>query len=130
MDHDLRVVLSARLFSDQKCFGPGVSQLLKRVDELHSLRAAALSMSMAYSKAWTVIRNAEDGLGFKLLDSNVGGKNGGGAALTDEARQMIAAYDDYCEKLRAYGEQLFEETFAFYNDIPKHEVHRKEKTHA
>ena len=129
MDRDLRVVLSARLFSDQKCFGPGVSQLLKRVDELHSLRAAALSMSMAYSKAWTVIRNAEDGLGFKLLDSNVGGKNGGGATLTDEARQMIEAYDVYCEKLRAYGAALFEETFAFYNDIPKHEVHRKEKAH-
>ena len=34
MDRDLRVVLSARVFSDQKCFGPGVSQLLKRVDEL------------------------------------------------------------------------------------------------
>ena len=38
MDRELRVVLSARVFSDQKCFGPGVSQLLKRVDELHSLR--------------------------------------------------------------------------------------------
>ena len=46
MDRELRVVLSARVFSDRKCFGPGVSQLLKRVDELHSLRAAALSMSM------------------------------------------------------------------------------------
>ena len=44
MDRELRIVLSARVFSDQKCFGPGVSQLLKRVDELHSLRAAALSM--------------------------------------------------------------------------------------
>ena len=117
------------MFSDQKCFGPGVSQLLKRVDELHSLRAAALSMSMAYSKAWTVVRNAEDGLGFHLLTSTAGGKHGGGAELTDEARQMIAAYDAYCEKLRAYGAALFEETFAFYNDIPKHELHRKEKTH-
>ena len=46
MDRDLRVVLSARVFSDQKCFGPGVSQLLKRVDELHSLRAAAMSLSL------------------------------------------------------------------------------------
>ena len=79
MDRELRVVLSARVFSDQKCFGPGVSQLLKRVDELHSLRAAALSMSMAYSKAWTVVRNAEDGLGFHLLTSTAGGKRGGGA---------------------------------------------------
>ena len=47
MDRDLRVVLSARVFSDQKCFGPGVSQLLKRVDELHSLRAAAMSLSLS-----------------------------------------------------------------------------------
>ena len=47
MDRELRVVLSTRVFSDQKCFGPGVSQLLKRVDELHSLRAAALSMSLS-----------------------------------------------------------------------------------
>ena len=107
MDRDLRVVLSARVFSDQKCFGPGVSQLLKRVDELHSLRAAAMSLSMAYSKAWMVIRNAENGLGFHLLLSNTGGRNGGGAALTDEARLMLAAYDEYCEKLRAYGCLLY-----------------------
>ena len=46
-----------------------------------------------------------------------------------EARQMLAAYDEYCEKLRAYGEKLFEETFAFYDDIPKQEVHKKEKRH-
>ena len=129
MDRDLRVVLSARVFSEQKCFGPGVSQLLKRVDELHSLRAAAMSLSMAYSKAWMVIRNAENGLGFHLLLSNTGGRNGGGAVLTDEARQMLAAYDEYCEKLRAYGEKLFEETFAFYDDIRKQEVHKKEKRH-
>ena len=129
MDRELRVVLSARVFSDQKCFGPGVSQLLKRVDELHSLRAAALSMSMAYSKAWTVLRNAEDGLGFKLLASNIGGRNGGGAALTDEARQVMRAYDEYCAKLRAYGETLFEQTFAFYDALPKQELHRKEKQH-
>lgn len=129
MDRELRVVLSARVFSDQKCFGPSVSQLLKRVDELHSLRAAALSMSMAYSKAWTVVRNAEDGLGFKLLASNIGGRNGGGAALTDEARQVMRAYDEYCAKLRAYGETLFEQTFAFYDALPKQELHRKEKQH-
>ena len=129
MDRDLRVVLSARVFSEQKCFGPGVSQLLKRVDELHSLRAAARALSMAYSTAGMVIRKAENGLGFHLLLSNTGGRNGGGAVLTDEARQMLAAYDEYCEKLRAYGEKLFEETFAFYDDIPKQEVHKKEKRH-
>ena len=129
MRNDLHANLTVRIFTDRKCFGPGVAELLRRVRELHSLRAAAMSMNMAYSKAWTVIRNAENGLGFHLLLSNTGGRNGGGAALTDEARQMLAAYDEYCEKLRAYGEKLFEETFAFYDDIPKQEVHKKEERH-
>ena len=119
MEKEIHASLSVRIFTDRKCFGPGVAQLLRRVDELHSLRAAALSMAMAYSKAWTVIHNAEEGLGFKLLSSVTGGKNGGGAVLTDEARQMIAAYEDYCRKLHAYGDALFAETFAFYPDLVK-----------
>ena len=119
MEKEIHASLSVRIFTDRKCFGPGVAQLLRRVDELHSLRAAALSMAMAYSKAWTVIHNAEIGLGFKLLSSVTGGKNGGGAVLTNEARRMIAAYEEYCEKLHEYGDTLFAETFAFYPDLVK-----------
>lgn len=129
MRNDLHANLTVRIFTDRKCFGPGVAELLRRVRELHSLRAAAMSISMAYSKAWTVIRSAEEGLGFKLLASNIGGRNGGGAVLTDEARQMMCAYDDYCAKLRAYGETLFEETFAFYDELPKQELRKKEERH-
>ena len=129
MEEKLSYRNTVRLFAGEKCFGPGVAQLLRHVQEFHSLRSAAKAMNMAYSKAWMVIRNAENGLGFHLLLSNTGGRNGGGAALTDEARLMLAAYDEYCEKLRAYGEKLFEETFAFYDDIPKQEVHKKEERH-
>ena len=121
MDRELRVVLSARVFSDQKCFGPGVSQLLKRVDELHSLRAAALSMSMAYSKAWTVIRNAEDGLGFHLLTSTAGGKHGGGAELSPKAERLLAAYGDYCARMRAFAAEEFGRAFAEFTEEPQAE---------
>ncbi len=116
MEKELRAVLSARLFTDRKCFGPGVAELLRRVDEHHSLRAAAQSMEMAYSKAWTITRNAEEGLGFRLLHSSTGGKGGGGAVLTDEARLFLDAYERYCERLRAYGDKLLAEEFAFYRE--------------
>lgn len=109
----LHPVLSVRLFTERKCFGPGVAELLRRVDELHSLRAAAKSMEMAYSKAWTITKNTEAELGFKLLVSAAGGKNGGGATLTDEARRLLAAYDAYCAELRGFAEQRFGELFAF-----------------
>jgi len=116
MKNELRAVLSVRLFTDQKCFGPGIAELLHRVDEHHSLRAAAKSMELAYSKAWTIMKNAEAGLGVKLISSSTGGKNGGGAVLTEEGRRMLAAYDSYCQKLRACGEELLAEEFSFYGE--------------
>lgn len=107
MEPTLHPVISIRLFTDRKCFGPGVATLLHRVEEHHSLRGAAASMGMAYSKAWTILRNAEDCLGFKLLHSATGGKNGGGATLTPEAIRLLAAYDAYCAALRAEAEALY-----------------------
>ncbi len=117
MKNDLHVSLSVRLFTDRKAFGPGVATLLHRVEEHHSLRAAALSMEMAYSKAWTIVRNAEQALGFKLLLSATGGKNGGGAVLTPEAVRFLAAYDEYCARLRHTANDLFEEIFPFYEEM-------------
>ena len=96
---------------DVKVFGPGVAELLRRVRELHSLRAAAMSIGMAYSKAWTILKNAQLSLGFKLLDSTTGGKHGGGATLTPEGEKLLDAYDSYCARLRAYAQELFDETF-------------------
>ena len=111
MSTNLHPVLSIRLFRNDKCFGSGVAQLLRQVDEHHSLRGAALAMGMAYSKAWTVMRKCEEELGFPLLIYSTGGRHGGGAALTEEARKMLAAYDRYCEKLRQISDDLFRDEF-------------------
>ena len=116
MAQELHPKLSVRLFTEQKCFGPGMAELLHRVEEHRSLRAAAQSMTMAYSKAWTIVHTAEEALGFALLARKTGGRNGGGAELTEEARQMLLAYERYCERLRAYAESSFREEFSFYFD--------------
>ena len=89
MRNDLHANLTVRIFTDRKCFGPGVAELLRRVR----------------------------GLGVKLLRSSTGGRNGGGATLTAEGERLLAAYEDYCAKLTAYGETLFAETFAFYDTL-------------
>ena len=113
MEKNITVRLTARLFAEEKCYGPGVEQLLKAVEKHRSLRAAAASMSMAYSKAWSIIRAAEQGFGCKLLHSTIGGAGGGGAVLTDEARQIMDAYGEYCRRLNEYGQTLFQELFGF-----------------
>lgn len=86
--------------------------MLERVEEHHSLRAAAQSMDMAYSKAWTMVRRCENALGFKLLDYTTGGKHGGGAALTQASRELLAAYGRYCRRLREAAGTMFQEEFA------------------
>lgn len=111
MEQTFRPVLTIRIFGEEKCFGPGVAVLLRKVRELHSLRAAAMSIGMAYSKAWTILKNAQQSLGFKLLDSTTGGKHGGGARLTPEGETLLDAYDCYCARLRTSAQELFSETF-------------------
>lgn len=112
MESSYHPVISVRIFRDGKCFGPGVAELLRRVREHHSLRAAAISMEMAYSKAWTVIKSSEAELGFKLLVSTTGGKHGGGASLSLEAEKLLAAYDEYCTALRAFAREEFDRAFS------------------
>lgn len=111
MAQPLHPVLSIRLFRQEKCFGPGIAQLLHGVQEHHSLRAAAQSLGMAYSKAWTIMRACEAQLGFSLLHSTTGGRNGGGASLTQEAIALLDAYERYCIRLRAAADEIFTQEF-------------------
>jgi molybdate transport system regulatory protein len=113
MKKRIQLKLTVRLYSDddERCFGPGIATLLHRVEEHRSLRAAAASMGMAYSKAWRIIRTAEEVFGCSLLSSTIGGPHGGGAVLTEEARRLLTVYDAYCADVGAYAAQKFDSAF-------------------
>ena len=123
MKKELHLKLTIRLFTDdnQRCFGPGIATLLERVRAHKSLRSAAASMGMAYSKAWRIIRTAEDVFGCKLLESTVGGQHGGGAVLTPEAERILAAYRDYQADVEQYARGKFDEAFGFFPELEKTE---------
>ena len=116
MGKDIHLKLTVRLYSDDdhRCFGPGIATLLRRVELHHSLRAAAATMEMAYSKAWRIIRTAEEVFGCKLLVSSTGGVHGGGAVLTPEAVRLVDAYEAYTADVTAYAQARFEEAFGFF----------------
>ena len=113
MEEKLSYRNTVRLFAGEKCFGPGVAQLLRHVQEFHSLRSAAKAMNMAYSKAWRIIRTAETVFGCKLLSSTIGGAHGGGAVLTPEAVLLLDAYTAFCADLHAAGDALFAQHFGY-----------------
>jgi molybdate transport system regulatory protein len=92
-------------------FGTGVRELLVRVEATGSLRRAAADMGMAYSKAWQVVRRAEEHLGFALLDRRAGGKTGGGSVVTAEGRWLIGAFGALLEEAGPLIEELYRKHF-------------------
>ncbi|MBS6517041.1 MAG: EF2563 family selenium-dependent molybdenum hydroxylase system protein [Clostridium sp.] len=113
MKKQLNIQSSLRLTGGKKAFGPGAASLLEGVARLGSLRKSAADMEMSYSKAWAIIKNCEEELGVSLLDKKIGGKGGGGAALTREAENLLKRYREFereaKSELDALGGQYFPE---------------------
>ena len=114
MESQLNQKLKISLYTDDKCFGPGISELLDIIEKTGSLRSATIEMGMAYSKAWKILKNCEEKLGFKLLISKAGGRNGGGAMVTDEAKIFNETYKQYCKELKNFSNELFCSKFESY----------------
>lgn len=93
--------------NDEKFFGEGPARLLNGIDETGSLRAAALSMNMAYTKALKLIRSAESALGFALIYRSAGGKDGGGSRLTEAGKEWLNRYEAYRDACKQVNSQLY-----------------------
>lgn len=94
-----------------KFFGEGPARLLRGVEETGSLRAAALSMNMAYTKALKLIKNAESALGFALINSTAGGRDGGGSRLTQQGKEWLRRYEQYRDACVQANSRLYLEFF-------------------
>lgn len=95
----------------EKFFGEGPATLLREIEATGSLRAAALKMDMAYTKALKMIKNAEAALGFSLTSRSSGGKSGGGSVLTPEGRAWLEKYEAYRDACIRANNELFEKFF-------------------
>lgn len=94
-----------------RVFGPGPAELLRRVREHGSLRSAAISMGMAYTKALALVKNAESALGAPLTTRVVGGAGGGGSTPTPEADALLAAYERWTASVNATSQAQFAAAF-------------------
>ena len=109
----MRAATKITLFDDsgEKFFGEGPCRLLRAVEETGSLRAAALSMGMAYSKALKLLTNAEAALGFPLTMRTTGGKDGGGSVLTPQRKDWLKKYEAYRDACVQANRRLYLEFF-------------------
>ena len=96
---------------NEKFFGEGPARLLRGIEETGSLRGAAGQMSMAYTKALKLIKNAEAALGFPLTQSTVGGRSGGGSRLTEQGKEWLSRYESYRDACIQANLKLYMEHF-------------------
>ena len=95
----------------EKFFGEGPARLLRAVERHGSLRSAAISMEMAYTKALKLTKQAEAALGYPLITRTTGGKDGGGSTLTPEGKRWLLRYEAYRDACVKSNQALYRQFF-------------------
>lgn len=88
-------------------FGRGRKFLLEAIDKYGSINQAAREINISYRKAWGYIKAMEERLGFRLIERQTGGRNGGGAVLTEEAREFLIKYESLDRGIQEIVDERF-----------------------
>ena len=106
-EFSVRVKLT--LHAGERFFGPGICELLEKIDEYGSIQSAAKQMEMSYTKAWKILNRAEKAMSCRLIRRLNGGTGGGSSVLTDQGRAAVKAFRTMERKLQEESERLYEE---------------------
>ena len=94
--------LTIRLdFDAGRRLGAGKVALLEAIERTGSISGAGRLHAMSYRRAWLLVEELNHLFASPLVAAHHGGARGGGAALTDEGRRIVALYRDAEAKMRA-----------------------------
>ncbi|HSR72638.1 MAG TPA: LysR family transcriptional regulator [Kiloniellales bacterium] len=83
----LRILLGSSI-----AMGPGKADLLQCIAETGSISAAAKAMAMSYRRAWLLVETMNQAFRDPLVETERGGRGGGGARLTPLGREALTRY--------------------------------------
>jgi molybdate transport system regulatory protein len=95
--------------------GDGKVRLLNLIERHGSIQKAAQENGMSYRHAWGAIRKMEMRSGLKLVETQAGGRAGGGARLTAPGRDFVARYAHFNDGLEEIIQKKFQEAFQEQN---------------
>jgi molybdate transport system regulatory protein len=72
--------------------GPGKIALLEAIGSTGSISAAARKLGMSYRRAWLLVEEINNALREPAVAAEVGGRRGGGAAITDTGTKIVGLY--------------------------------------
>jgi molybdate transport system regulatory protein len=88
---DTRLSIRLDLTSGDR-IGPGKIALLETIRATGSISAAARRLGMSYRRAWLLVEQINDALLEPVVTAAIGGRQGGGAALTPNGERVIELY--------------------------------------
>jgi molybdate transport system regulatory protein len=91
--------------------GDGKIDLLERIEGTGSIQKAAGEIGMSYRHAWGFLQKMEKRGGIKLVETQIGGREGGGAKLTPAGKDFLRRYSAFREGLDEYIEGKFRKAF-------------------
>lgn len=86
-------------------------RLLEAIAEAGSINAGSKKMNVPYRIAWQKIHEMEARLGQKLIETQTGGKEGGGTTLTPLAEQYISKFNLFNSEVLKYMQVRHHEIF-------------------
>ncbi len=106
-----RAQVKVRLAHAKPYFGPGTVTLLRQIHSLGAVREASEKTGISYSKAWSMIRTAEEESGLELVRRQPGGKFGGTAEVTQEGLELIRKYEELEQSVEQFAETEYRRIF-------------------
>ncbi len=85
--------------------------ILEGIERTGSLAKAAEELKVPYRTAWQRLKESEEVLGLRLVETQSGGTDGGGSTLTPLARELLRRYHDLSRGLDTLVDGRFREAF-------------------
>jgi molybdate transport system regulatory protein len=79
-------------FDDSRRLGPGKIALLEAIRQHGSIAGAGRDFGMSYRRAWLLVDELNKMFVSPLVEAHGGGRNGGGAVLTEAGERVVALY--------------------------------------
>lgn len=92
-------------------FNSRTKLLLILIQDTHSVRSACRHIALSYSKAWNMLNQLEQELGYAVVERKHGGSNGGKTYLTKEGIEFLKKYQQFEENVRQYAKDEFDRLF-------------------
>lgn len=90
-DQSLKPVLRIDFPSNER-LGRGKVELIELIASTGSISAAGRAMDMSYRRAWLLVDALNHMFNQPVIESQRGGKQGGGAGLTPFGEELLARY--------------------------------------